>query len=94
VISALLPSGGGRTPAVAQFRKAQEQLTSVLERNFSRGREVMVVIDEAHELKISTLRAVAELLDCPLGEASSCGSFWRTTSPESENRIAAFGRVQ
>src|SRR5207302_11389861 len=49
------------------FAEAQKQLTSVLERNFSSGREVMVVIDEAHELKISTLRAVAELLDCPLG---------------------------
>jgi type II secretory pathway predicted ATPase ExeA len=51
------------------FAEAQKQLTSVLERNFSRGRQVMVVIDEAHELKISTLRAVAELLDCPLGRS-------------------------
>ena len=54
------------SPSIAE---AQKQLTSVLERNFSRGREVMVVIDEAHELKISTLRAVAELLDCPLGRS-------------------------
>ena len=51
------------------FAEAQKQLTSVLEQNFSRGRQVMVVIDEAHELKISTLRAVAELLDCPLGRS-------------------------
>src|SRR5579864_2797705 len=51
------------------FAQAQKQLTNVLERNFSRGRQVMVVIDEAHELKISTLRAVAELLDCPLGRS-------------------------
>src|SRR5205823_9438351 len=49
--------------------EAQKQLTSVLEQNFSRGRKVMVVIDEAHKLKISTLRAVAELLDCPLGQS-------------------------
>src|SRR5205814_2667588 len=45
--------------------EAQRQLTSVLEQNFSSGRKVMVVIDEAHELKISTLAALAELLDCP-----------------------------
>src|SRR6202011_4647671 len=51
------------------FAEAQKQLTSVLEQNFSRGRQVMVVIDEAHALKISTLRAVAELLDCPLGRS-------------------------
>jgi general secretion pathway protein A len=51
------------------FAEAQKQLTSVLERNFSHGRQVMVVIDEAHELKISTLRAVAELLNCPLGRS-------------------------
>jgi type II secretory pathway predicted ATPase ExeA len=51
------------------FAEAQNQLTSVLEQNFSRGRQVMVVIDEAHELKVSTLRAVAELLDCPLGRS-------------------------
>ena len=30
------------------FAEAQKQLTSVLERNFSHGRQVMVVIDEAH----------------------------------------------
>src|SRR5260370_16374129 len=51
------------------FAEAQKQLTSVLERNFSPGRQVMAVIHEAHELKISTLRAVAELLDCPLGRS-------------------------
>jgi len=51
------------------FAEAQKQLTGVLERNFSHGRQVMVVIDEAHELKISTLRAVAELLNCPLGRS-------------------------
>jgi type II secretory pathway predicted ATPase ExeA/TPR repeat protein len=49
--------------------EAQKQLTSVLEQNFLCGRQVMVVIDEAHELNISTLRAVAELLDCPLGQS-------------------------
>jgi hypothetical protein len=49
--------------------EAQKQLTSVLEQNFSRRRQVMVVIDEAQELKISTLRALAELLDCPLGRS-------------------------
>ncbi|HEV2697966.1 MAG TPA: AAA family ATPase, partial [Terriglobales bacterium] len=54
------------SPSLAE---AQKQLTSVLEQNFSRGRHVMVVIDEAHELKISTLRAVADLLDCPLGRS-------------------------
>ena len=52
------------SPSLAE---AQKQLTRVLQQDFSRGRQVMVVIDEAHELKISTLRAVAELLDCPLG---------------------------
>src|SRR5438067_1828014 len=49
--------------------EAQKQLSSVLEQNFSSGRKVMVVIDEAHELKISTLAALAELLDCPLGRS-------------------------
>ena len=53
----------------SSLAEAQKQLTSVLEQNFSRGRQVMVVIDEAHELKISTLHAVAELLDCPLGRS-------------------------
>jgi type II secretory pathway predicted ATPase ExeA len=48
--------------------EAQKQLTGVLEQNFLRGRQMMVVIDEAHLLTISTLRAVAELLDCPLGQ--------------------------
>src|SRR4029077_9186305 len=53
----------------ASFAEAQKQLSSVLEQNFSRGRQVMVIIDEAQELKISTLRAVAELLDCPPGRS-------------------------
>src|SRR5437763_2900804 len=59
---------GVRWP-LTSLAEAQKQLTSVLERNFSCGRQVMVVIDEAHELRISTLRAVAELLDCPLGRS-------------------------
>ena len=53
----------------AVIAEAQKQLTRVLEQNFSREREVVVVIDEAHQLKISTLCALAQLLDCPLGRS-------------------------
>lgn len=51
------------------IREAQTQLTRVLEQNFSCGRTVVLVIDEAHKLNLSTLQGLAELLDCPLARS-------------------------
>lgn len=87
------------------IKEAQKQLTSVLERNFSRGRQVMVFIDEAHQLKISTLHAVAELLDCPLGRSKQLRIILaglpvlkvRTASPplaEFSNRISGIASLE
>lgn len=59
---------GAPCPAT-NIAEAQKQLTGVLEQHFSREREVAIVIDESHELEISALRGVAELLDCPLGQS-------------------------
>jgi type II secretory pathway predicted ATPase ExeA len=49
--------------------QAQAQLTQILEREFAQGRQVIVAIDEAHNLEISTLFGLAELLDGALARS-------------------------
>jgi general secretion pathway protein A len=53
----------------SDIREAQEQFRRVLQQNFSRGRDVVIAVDEAHELDIATLGVFDELLDCPLGRS-------------------------
>ena len=53
----------------ADIAQARKQLTSVLEREFSNGRGVVVAIDEAHDLEVPVLRGLAELLDCNLARS-------------------------
>jgi MSHA biogenesis protein MshM len=49
--------------------QGKEQLTRVLEWEFCQGHKVIVAIDEAHDLGISALRELAELLDCNLARS-------------------------
>jgi type II secretory pathway predicted ATPase ExeA len=49
--------------------QARRELTRVLEREFSIGREVVVGIDEAHDLEMPALGGLAELLDCDLARS-------------------------
>jgi hypothetical protein len=59
----------GISHPATDLAEAQNQLTAVLEQNFSRGRQVVIAIDEAHRLRGATLRGTFELLDCPLAKS-------------------------
>jgi type II secretory pathway predicted ATPase ExeA len=61
----------GGTGIYAGVGEARLELARILEQNFSRGREVIVAIDEAHNLSISTLRQVAELLDSDIARSKN-----------------------
>jgi general secretion pathway protein A len=53
----------------ADTAQARNQLSRVLEREFSQGRGVIVAIDEAHDLEVPALLGLAELLDCNLARS-------------------------